>query len=74
MTALEFIHAAEAAGIALSVAPDGKLRCQPQATAELRETLRANKAEVLALLRDPDRHGWELPPVEAIQAAVRRLR
>lgn len=74
MTAPEIIAACEADGLDLTVTERGTIHCRPTPAPALLAAFGANRDEVLALLRDPDRAGWQMPSVEELEAAreVRR--
>lgn len=69
MTAPEIIAACETGGLSLTVTERGTIHCRPTPPPALLAELRANRDEVRALLRDPDRAGWEMPSPEAMAAA-----
>lgn len=69
MTAPEIVAACEADGLTLTATERGTVHCQPTPSPALLAELRANRDEVLALLRDPDRAGWEIPSAEAMAGA-----
>lgn len=72
MTAAEIVAALDAEGIDFHVTERGTVVCEPIPSVGLLTELREGKVDLVKLLRDPDRHGWEYPSDEAM-AAARRL-
>ncbi|MHB1666767.1 MAG: TubC N-terminal docking domain-related protein [Thiomonas sp.] len=72
MNAMTLIRELKAAGLTLDPAPDG-LHVTPKTriTPELREHIRAHKAEILAALQQPANDANDLDEAQAERAAIR---